>query len=261
MNNNKMPASISQQIAGLTGPIAIILNIILLLVCTYALWDVQTAQGVGLYLAIRMGLEHTAGLDILCAGAFIFILLLMILLPCLLLKHLSPLAFLRLFALYLAFIPAISTAYLVHLTDGPLFVISPDLWPGLTPVALYNATGYMFPVLQFAVPAFALLYGCGYALAENSDNEHIPSKFSFPRVFPALIFIAVLLMIATILFYPLAPLTEYLLWYVLLLTAFHIWEKLISASRNLQMPGHILTCLLLVRGIYRIMELISHYRL
>lgn len=261
MNNKKMPASISQRIAGFTGPIAIILSIILLMVCTYALWDVQTAQGVGLYLAIRIGSEHTPGLDMLCAGVFIFFLLLMILLPCLLLKHRSPLAFLRLFALYLAFIPAISTAYLVHLTDGPLFVIAPELWPGLSPTALYKATGYLFPLLQFAIPAFAILYGCRYALTENRIKEGSKSILTLQPEHVILISAVSLLLVATILFYPISPLTEYLLWYILLLTLFHRWENIIAASSRLQWASHILTFLLLSRGIYRIMELISHYRL
>lgn len=238
-----------------------ILFLILLCASAYALYDVQTAQGVGLYLSMQFGIPHTSMMDILSTAAFMVLLLLLIILPGISLKHRSVASCLRFLSLYLAFIPVISTAYLIHLKDNSVLF---NLHPAFSSVPFKqvwtDAFACLAPLLQLMLPGLILLYGCYFALSRSMEQT-VPTKTLFPIWHRVFILISLLLLIPVSLFPELTPVSEFIIWYLLLLIGFDLWEKMITGKPHLQFASHIITAVLIFRSIYRLLELMSHYRL
>ncbi len=241
--------------------IAGILFLILLCSAAYALYDVQTAQGVGLYLSMQFDIPYTAVMDILSTAAFMMILLLLIILPGVFLKHRSTASCLRFLSLYLAFIPAISTAYLIHLPDNSeLFHLHPAFTSGPLGQVWSDAFACLAPILQIILPVLILLYGCHFALNKNTELTASTEPL-LPIWHRVLILLSLFLLVTVILFPELTPVSEYTIWYLLMLICFDLWEKMIAGKPHLQSACHIITAVLIFRSIYRLLELMSHYRL
>ena len=121
------------------------------------LHDMQTAEGTGLYLAFQAGTRERGPYDLLVDLAGMMCLAGLVLLPCILLKQREPESFFRFLAAYLAFLPTVSTAALVHLLDGTEdIVIRQSLLEGNLPEALREGTAGIIPLLQVGVPVLVL---------------------------------------------------------------------------------------------------------
>lgn len=91
----------------------------------YTLHQMQTAEGIGLYYALKAGMER-GGFDVAVDVVMALVLLLLVGLPCLILHHRSGGAFFRFLVGFLAFTPRLSMAYLVHLFASGIRVTAYD---------------------------------------------------------------------------------------------------------------------------------------
>lgn len=206
----------------------------LLAACLLALHDMQAAEGVGLFFALKLG--YTPGQrgvpDMLVDVQGIAALALLVYLPCRCLKHISVDAYLRLLIAYLAAVPTLSLAGVIHLFDRG------DGTPA-----------WDMDLLQIWLPVFLLLYG----IAEV-NHCFVWERWHRLSVF---IFCAALLLIC--LLPGMGNLLSYVAGYAGLWFAFDLWEKLYERMPRLQKGFFFIFAALLLRGIYRIVVLMSQY--
>lgn len=79
--------------------------------------EMQLAEGVDLYWAMRIGVERQIS-DIIVSACAAVLLFLLVFLPCMTLRHKSVGAFFRLLTVFVAFMPRLSMSYLIHLVDA-----------------------------------------------------------------------------------------------------------------------------------------------
>lgn len=89
------------------------------------LYEMQKAEGVGLYFALKAGMER-AGFDMAVGVTAALALLLLTGLPCLILRHRSLSAVFRFFVSFTAFMPRLSMAYLLHVFASGVRTVSYD---------------------------------------------------------------------------------------------------------------------------------------
>lgn len=102
-------------------------GIIVLWTATFGLFintlhQMQTSEGVGLYYALKAGMDRE-GFDVAVDVIIALALLMLVGLPCLILRHCERGAFLRFLVAFLAFMPRLSTAYLVHWFDASTWIV------------------------------------------------------------------------------------------------------------------------------------------
>ncbi|MCI9651622.1 MAG: hypothetical protein HFH98_07125 [Lachnospiraceae bacterium] len=272
--------------------------LLLIAMAGLTLHDMQTAEGAGLYLAIKAGAEDRRMYDFAVDAAGMLCLLLLLLLPCLLQKRLRPAPFLRFASASLAFLPVVSMALLVHLADGTEeMALRQAISMGQPGAALLEWLGELLPALSAGLPVLILAFGMVRAgsaeelagravsvenLAEKAENtENLAGKAGSPKDLagkaegagssektrphpwlPRAAGLAALALSAVSLLFPaLSDLCVYLIVYLLLAAAFSLWEKLHDAHPGLNAWGWILFGGFWLRAVERMLEIMSVYHL
>jgi len=220
------------------------------LICLLALHDMQKAEGVGLFFTFKLGrtMEQRMPLDLLVEVAGMVALALLIYLPCHLFKRFSPASYLRLLIGYLAMVPTLSLAGILSLfsgeRDGRLWDMG-ILWTWEAWTNIYK----LLPFLQVWVPLFILLYG--FARLNQCFALEKWHKITIVLIFFALVLLFII---------PVADnLLLFLIGYMGLLLAFDCWEKLYAKLPEFGKWCNLLFVAGLLRGIYRIVVLMSQY--
>ncbi len=272
--------------------------LLLIAMAGLTLHDMQTAEGAGLYLAIKAGAEDRRMYDFAVDAAGMLCLLVLLLLPCLLQKRLRPAPFLRFASASLAFLPVTSMALLVHLADGTEeMALRQAISMGQPGAALLEWLGELLPALSAGLPVLILAFGMVRAgsaeelagravsvedLAEKAENpENLAGKAGSPKDLagkaegagssektrphpwlPRAAGLAALALSAVSLLFPaLSDLCVYLIVYLLLAAAFSLWEKLHDAHPGLNAWGWILFGGFWLRAVERMLEIMSVYHL
>ncbi len=272
--------------------------LLLIAIAGLTLHDMQTAEGAGLYLAIKAGAEDRRMYDFAVDAAGMLCLLLLLLLPCLLQKRLRPAPFLRFASASLAFLPVVSMALLVHLADGTEeMALRQAISMGQPGAALLEWLGELLPALSAGLPVLILAFGMVRAgsaeelagravsveeLAEKAENpENLAGKAGSPKDLagkaegagssektrphpwlPRAAGLAALALSAVSLLFPaLSDICAYLIVYLLLAAAFSLWEKLHDAHPGLNAWGWILFGGFWLRAVERMLEIMSVYHL
>ena len=272
--------------------------LLLIAMAGLTLHDMQTAEGAGLYLAIKAGAEDRRMYDFAVDAAGMLCLGLLLLLPCLLQKRLRPAPFLRFASASLAFLPVVSMALLVHLADGTEeMALRQAISMGQPGAALLEWLGELLPALSVGLPVLILAFGMVRAgsaeelagravsvedLAEKAENpENLAGKAGSPKDLagkaegagssektrphpwlPRAAGLAVLVLSAVSLLFPaLSDICVYLIVYLLLAAAFSLWEKLHDAHPGLNAWGWILFGGFWLRAVERMLEIMSVYHL
>ena len=224
-----------------------------LLFAAVVLYDMQTAEGIGLYFALQMGAEDRRSFDLLAVLAGMVCLLVLLVLPCVLWKRLRPASFFRLLCGYLAFLPAVSTADLVHLLAGTQQIqLRAEFISGSFGMGLKEGLAQVMPAFVMGVPLLLL----ALAVEKESSGECVMSKR-----WRVILVVQVLLIVGALLFPALTPHFSFLFRYLLLLEGFVVWEKLWDRYPALNAWGWILFGGCYLRGIYMMMEIMSRYHL
>lgn len=206
----------------------------------YAVHDMQLAEGVGLYFALKLGKERLLFdiiVDILAASG----LLLLISLPCLFLKHRKMEALLRFLLVFLSFMPALSMAYLLHPLQAEA-EISIEL----------SAS-----VLQMVLPFLCLL--AVTVQASSSAALSAVTEKSWKRWYSVCCAGAAILFAVTLFIPSLQQLFYFILIYLLLLICFDLWERLYLKYPSLDTWGRILFGGLTFRAFYVLSEVLRRY--
>ena len=262
--------------------------LLLIAMAGLTLHDMQTAEGAGLYLAIKAGAEDRRMYDFAVDAAGMLCLLMLLLLPCLLQKRLRPAPFLRFASASLAFLPVTSMALLVHLADGTEeMALRQAISMGQPGAALLEWLGELLPALSVGLPVLILAFGMVRAgsaeelagravsvedLAEKAENpENLAGKAEgagssektrpHPWLPRAAGLAALALSAVSLLFPALSDICVYLIVYLLLAAAFSLWEKLHDAHPGLNAWGWILFGGFWLRAVERMLEIMSVYHL
>lgn len=196
-----------------------------------AVHDMQTAEGVGLYFALKLGRGRElfdVAVDTLSALG----LLALVYLPCLFLKHRSLSSLLRFLLIFLSFMPTLSLAYLLR----PL-----------------QAAGETFPRQPIAILGMVLPFLCLLAMAVAWKEKAWKNWYS------ACCVAAVLLFSVTLFVPSLQQLFYFILVYLLLLVCFDICERLYLQHPTLNAWGMILFGGLAFRAYYVLSEILRRY--
>lgn len=215
--------------------------------------DMQTAEGTGLYLAMKAGTENRRMYDLLVDGVGILCVLAALLLPCLIFGHLQAKAFFRFTAAYFAFLPLLSTAMLVHLADGTEAIgLREAVLEGRLGEALREGLAGAVPVMAVGVPLLLLAFAAGKA-ERGGKGKGLCGGW---RVVLA---VQILLLVAAVLFPALTEPFVYLARYLLLVYGFVLWEELCGAYPELDAWGLVLFAVFWLRGLDRMLETMSVY--
>ncbi|WP_251205799.1 hypothetical protein [Acetatifactor aquisgranensis] len=229
---------------------------VLILFAALTLHDMQTAEGAGFYLAIKAGNQDRRVYDLLVDVIGMLCLLALLLLPCLLQKRLRPASFLRFASASLAFLPVMSMGALVHLADGSDRIeLRQAILEGRLGEAFQEGIGGLLPILAAGVPVLILAFGMEKA---GGGQSRVKGRAAWLR---CLGISAVLLLALALLFPVLTDACAYLIVYLLLITAFSLWERLSEMYPRLDAWGWILFGGFWLRGIERMLEVMSVYHL
>lgn len=211
------------------SPIAGIAVLAFFVFALAAVHDMQQAEGVGLYFALKLGGERLVFdviVDILAAAG----LLLLISMPCLILKHRRITSLLRFAIVFFSFMPTLSMAYLIHPSQESFLIKTPLLG------------------LQIILPLLCLL-----AAAVFPDEKGRKKWYGVCGM-------AVVLLFAVTLFVPsLQQLLNFIWVYLLLLICFDLWERMYRRYSSLNTWGWILFGGLAFRAIYVLSEILRRY--
>lgn len=124
-------------------------NLILFLLGIYAIHDMQTAQGVGYYFAIRLGKDRLL-FDIIVDLIFVIFLIIAMFLPFIVMHSKMAFAYSRFFILFVALVPSLRTDYVFTLffSVKSLFIkFSFDTWA----TQIMNAFWIIVPLLILTI--------------------------------------------------------------------------------------------------------------
>lgn len=198
-----------------------------------AIHDMQFAEGVGLYFALKAGKDRLLfdlSVDGLAAAALLFL----VTLPCLLLKRGGMTVRLRFLLAFLSFMPTLSMAYLIHLMQEEAEI----------------ALNQPVFVLQTVLPLLCLL-AAGVAIPQG---EKVWKRW-YSRCCAG----AVLLFAAALLVPNLQQLLYFFIVYLLLFVCFDLWERLWLKYPALNTWGWILFGGLALRAFYVLSEVLRRY--
>ena len=217
-----------------------------------ALHDMQTAVGTGLYLSIKAGATERAFYDILVDAIMMVMMLGLILLPCILQKHAKIDSFLRLFFVFLAFMPRLNPGYCVTFFEKKnLFELRTAFLNGNYLVGVLEGAEFSASLLEMVVPMFCLLFT---AVLNKGRGE--AQRWYFTLLIPVL-----LMETGVFIFTNMAELFCFGIAYCILLIMFDLWEKLVETYVGMDTWGWILFGGLGLRGIYRLLDLMSHFHM
>lgn len=213
----------------------------------YTLHDLQTAEGAGLYLSITFQHSSRVFFDTIVDLAGILLLFLVTFLPLIIMKRASLDSYFRLFSIYLAFMPIVHPGNMVHLLS--MFkssTIRPNLLSGDLLNYVFQDLVPLFEILRWFLP-FTLLI---YALNKSCNN----SKASY-RIWLTVLILLILLCFC--LFENISFVFLYLANYLLLLWCIKEMDTLCIRFPGFALWSNILFFGCLLRGIYRMLQLIS----
>lgn len=207
--------------------------------------DMQTADGVGLYLAMKAGAESRLPYDVLCDVLRLAGLLAMLVISCVLTRNKNLSSFSRLLFAWLAFMPIFSMAEVLHFPDEAILHMSfaeSGLWE-------HFQIGESELLATFCVwiPMICLLFA-----ANRLSGNKIREKWYLPVVAVQMISAGAILIMPGW-----ASLFREVICYLLLLMCFDLWEKWLHENVQLQKWSSALFGLMWLRGIWRLMELMS----
>ncbi len=216
----------------------------LFLCCLYALHDMQTAQGIGLFFAMQLGMDNRMPMDVTVDALGVVALALLIYLPCVKLRHKSVAAFCRLFIVYIAVVPQLDLAGVLALVQRfePIFIWEMGFADGLWQW-FYGAINF----LQVWVPVFVVLV----ALAKRNDCFVFEKWYQMFWAVQGILLLLLLCMPAA------ENVVLYLVGYLGTLVAFDCWERVLGKNEKLTVWISIPFLLLLLKGIYRVLVLVS----
>jgi len=218
----------------------------LFLCCLYALHDMQTALGIGLYFTLKLGLENRLVFDILVDLLCMGCLVLLLWLPCLFLGRKGVTSYGRLFIGYLAIVPTVNLTEILNLFNSRVVPVwNPEQTEGVEQWFFYQSE-----FLQVWLPLLLLLYW----LRSNLQKEEVLPLDKWHKVvwlIQGVLLILALCIPATMNF------VEFWVGYLGLLLAFDCWESMICKSKDFAKWSVLLFSLLLMRGIYHMMALVS----
>lgn len=194
------------------------------------LHEMQKAEGIGLYWALKAGMERGC-FDIAVDMAVALVLILLTGLPCLILGHRSLSACFRFLIGFVAFMPRLSMAYLIHLFDAGIQTVS------------YNRLLF---VLQTVVPFGCVLFAV-MAVYEK------PWK----RWYTVCCVAAAILGVASSVWESEA--ISAVMIYLLLLISFDVWERLLKLRPKFIGLSWILFGGMWVRAVYCMLYVRSIY--
>jgi len=207
----------------------------------YVVHEMQSAEGVGLYFAIRFGgerLMYDAAVDAVAASG----LFLLLFLPCVCLHYGSAFSLLRFQAAFFAFMPTLRTAYLLNPLQGEkVFLVHTPLF-----------------VLRTVLP-FLCLLAAGVRISVCGAEGEPTQKKAWKRWYSVCCAGAAVLFGITLFVTSLQPLLNFLLVYFILLVCFDLWERLLIKYPALNLWGWILFGGLMLRGFYVLSELLRRY--
>ena len=200
-----------------------------LVMAVLSIHDMQSAEGVGLFFALRAGKDRL-WFDMTADAMGVMGLLLLVVVPWLRLGHGSVAALLRLLLAFLSFMPSLSMAYLLHPMDGgeelqllqPIFLLQ-TLLPFLCLWAAVLGKEAWKGWYGFCAGLAALLFGMGFL---------VPS---------------------------LQPLLHFVMAYLLLLAAFDLWERVWERYPALNVWGWLLFGGLGLRAFYVLSRVMGQY--
>lgn len=212
------------------------------------LHDMQTAQGIGLYLSILGGYKSRIIFDILVDVLGIVLLAIGLFVPCFLLGRLKVNSLFRLLASYLALLPGVDLGRLVHIFDPPgVFSLRQSFVEGEFLTAFLAGMGEISPVLRLWLPILCLMF-MGNRMIANTGIKRWVSNFFL---------IQIPLLLGVFLFPVIAPFLSFIMQYLLLIVCFDIWEGWYKVCSNIEIWGTILFGGLWLRGIYLMIEVMS----
>ena len=218
-------------------------------ICTFlmaclALHDMQTSEGVGLYIALSLQSENRFVFDLLVDVLGAVSLLLFVAVPCMG-KNGKLRKMLLLLVAYVALMPTVSLDSLVHLFNNQdnyrICSGMEQLLVGLEQVA---------PVVGFWLPTLCLLLAAG-RIQEKSRKLSAQQRI--------ILMIQPVLAIFTVLFPGFSSHLSFVMQYLLLLSAFEAWERLHENVLEYSPWEAVLFGGLWLRGVYVLFELMSRY--
>ena len=213
----------------------------------YTFHDLQTAEGAGLYLSITFSHSTRTLFDIIVDLAGILLFFLAIYLPTKLLKYKSMESFFRLFSIYLAFMPIVHPGKMVHLiNDFQNLRIYSHLSQGAFLDYIFQDLQPLFSILKIFVPFLLLVYVATKLI--QIQTIHLP-KWFFILLF--------LFLLSFCLFENIADFSLYFLYYMLILWCYQKLEAISSSVSRFAVWNNIIIFGCLLRGIYRMLSLMS----
>ena len=213
----------------------------LFLCSLYALHDMQTAEGIGLYFAIKLGMSSRIFMDVLVDALCMLCFVLLIWLPCRFVARSGKFAvsYCRLLIGYLAVVPSFSLSAVMYMFQGE----NDFLWDGKMVSGFLQWFADSTEGLQIWLPLLIVLY----AVRGNCGGRKHKAVWGLQD----------LLLLLTLAVPALKPLTGYLVSYLGLLLAFDCWETVFDENEKLEKWSLIWFALLMLRGIYRMLILVS----
>lgn len=232
--------------------ICVIVSLAVFALVFVALHDMQTAVGAGLYLSIKAGATERIMYDLFVDGAMLVAIVLLVGVPCVLQKHGKPDSFLRLFFVFLAFMPRLGPGYCITFFENKsLFELRPAFREGSFMVGLLEGAEFSASLLEMVVPMFCLLL-----LAVFIQGKCAVKRWYFIALIPGL-----LMELGVFLFPNLAEFLCFGVTYCILLIMFDLWENLVESYEGMNTWGWILFGGLGLRGVYRLLDLMSHFHM
>jgi len=235
--------------------VLILINMVCFLFTLVAVRDMHVSQGVGLFFCVMVGAGDKAifdiGVDIVCALA----LLTLIILPCAGFRKIKPEAVFRFFSVFLAVMPVLSLAYLVHLPDGPqTFAIRESISNGNVLKSIAETGGALYSVIVILIPMMILFMGLKTIYKKQNEKEN---AFIFGIREWSALGLCIFLVIGSWVFPGLENLLCFGLAYILLIKTFAIWESVVDRNDHVRNFSFILYGGCMMRGIFLLIRMMS----
>lgn len=228
--------------------VAGILSLGTFLMILLTIHDIQTAQGVGLYLSLLGSFHSRIIFDIIVDVMGIVLLALLLFIPCFLLGWLNAESFFRLLAAYLALLPSVDLAAIVHFFDSPgIFSLRQALVEGNVLEFFFSGMKEISPILRLWLPLFCLLL----------MGNHILGSKGLKRWQNRILLCQIPLLLGVFLFPVISSFLSFIMQYLLLLVCFDIWERWYKTYSNMHLLETIIFGGFWLRGIYLMIEVMS----
>lgn len=226
----------------------ILFSVIMLLLCLLAYHDMQTAEGVGLYFALKAGNSSRLPFDIAADVVRMGSILLFLILSCVCTGHKGCGVFFRLLSVWVALMPMVSMGALVPLTEG----FGGQLWT-LSLKESRIVDSFWWGETEFGVLLLLWLpMLCMLAAGLVSSGQKLMLRW-----YKVCLAAVVLLLVMILMFPGLFAVWQFLVCYALLLCCFDMWERLQEGSVEWRKWSILLFALMWLRGVWRMLELLS----